>query len=260
MIIIGEKLNSSIPKTLNAINERDEEYLVNLIKKQQECGAEYLDINTAICGDAELSNMLWLIDLAMEHSSCGIMVDSPSVEIIKSGVAHIKNRKIIINSITLCQRIDELLQTIKEYNTGVVCLPIGDSIPTTVEGKVENARLLIERLTAYGISPEKIYIDVLVEALSVDSENAISAIETIKQIKYKFPKIKTTCGLSNISFGLPQRININTSFLAIAVFSGLCSAIMDITSPATKTMLSTTLAISGQDEYCIDYINEIRNG
>ena len=157
MIIIGEKLNSSIPKTLEAIKEEDKEYLLSLITSQENNGADYLDINTAIC-EEELDKMLWLIDLVMEHSQCGIMIDSPSVSVVKEAVKRAAGRKVIINSVTLIERIDELLPLIKETGASVVGLPMDeDGIPDTVEKRVANALRLIEKISAFGI-PQKIYL------------------------------------------------------------------------------------------------------
>ena len=87
MIRIGEKLNSSIPSTQNMFAERDRDGVVALIEKQEEAGADYLDINTALCADKELETMLWVIGLAMEHSDCGIMIDSPSTAVMKEAMA-----------------------------------------------------------------------------------------------------------------------------------------------------------------------------
>ena len=260
MIVVGEKLNSSIPKTLTAINHSDTDYLIRLIQEQEENGADFLDINTAICGEYELSKLIWLIDLAQKHSKCGIMIDSPSPAVIKEAVKTIKDRKIIINSITLTDRIDELLPVIKETGASVVGLPIDDvTLPETVEKRVENSKKLIQKVTDFGIPMEHIYIDVLAEALSVGNNNALNAVNTIRILKELYPNIKTICGLSNISFGLPKRLNINCAFLTAAVVAGLDSAIMDINLQAMKTCLAASLAIAGQDDYCLEYISAIRS-
>jgi 5-methyltetrahydrofolate--homocysteine methyltransferase len=260
MIIIGEKLNSSIPNTLTAINDGDEQYLIDLIKSQEENGANFLDINTAICGEDELPKLIWLVELALANSKCGIMLDSPSPTVIKEAIKIIKDRKVIINSVTLTDRIDELLPVIKETGASVVGLPIDNvMMPETAEKRVDNANKLIEKITAFRISADKIYIDVLAEALSVGNENAMVAINTIRKIKELHPDVKTICGLSNISFGLPKRMNINCAFLTAAVVAGLDSAIMDIVSPTMKTCLVSSLALAGKDDYCLDYISLIRS-
>jgi 5-methyltetrahydrofolate--homocysteine methyltransferase len=109
MIIIGEKLNSSIPKTLTAFTSNDEVTVVELIKAQEQFGAQYLDINTSICKGEEKEKMEWVIRLMLEHSTCGIMLDSPSPELIKEVIGQVKGRPVIINSITLSERFEELV-------------------------------------------------------------------------------------------------------------------------------------------------------
>lgn len=259
MIIVGEKLNSSIPKTLEALKTADEAYLISLIRAQEAAGAHFLDVNTAICGDAELSKMLWLIGLIKEHSACGVMLDSPSPKVISEAVLTLSERPVIINSVTLVDRIDELLPVIRETGAGVVALPIdGDGIPAGVDKRVENAGKLIEKITGYGIDPDKLFIDVLVETIAVGSQNALCTLGTTLRLKSKYPQVNTICGLSNVSFGLPKRVNLNATFLCSAVMSGMDAAIFDITSPLMRDALFSAKAIAGRDEYCLDYINHIR--
>lgn len=259
MIIIGEKLNSSIPNTLKIMDENNEASIINLIKEQENNGAEFLDVNTAICGESESDKLIWIINLIIKNSSCGIMIDSTNSEVIKKAAEYAADRKLIINSVTLCERIDELLPLIKKTEAGVVALPIDkDGIPNTVEKRTENAKRLIEKITAFGIKQEFIYLDVLAETLSTDDKNARLCLDTITEIKKIYPGVNTICGLSNISFGLPKRININIAFLSAAIVKGLDSVILDITSIPVKTALFSSLAVAGRDFYCLDYIRYIR--
>ena len=145
MIIIGEKLNSSIPRTFQAMQSKDEGYILNLIKSQDEAGSHYLDINTAICGQHELQTMEWVVKLALENSKCGIMLDSPSSEVILKTIPKIGDRKLILNSVSLNERLKALLPTVVETQCGIVALPIGDSgMPKNFDEKFANAKKLIE--------------------------------------------------------------------------------------------------------------------
>lgn len=259
MIIIGEKLNSSIPKTLAAINGHDTEYLVSLMEAQEKNGADYLDINTAICEDKELDNMICLIDLVKEHTGCGIMIDSPSVLVVKEAIKRTSGRNVIVNSVTLTERIDELMPVIRDYGAAVIGMPMDENgIPDTVEKRLDNAILLIEKLIGYGMQEEKIFIDAITEVLCVKDDNAMIAMETIRRVKERFPGIKMIAGISNISFGLPQRININRAFLTGAVIAGLDSVIMDLNSQEMRTALAAALAVAGRDRHCLKYISAIK--
>ncbi|MDD6235882.1 MAG: dihydropteroate synthase [Clostridiales bacterium] len=259
MLIIGEKLNSSIPKTLEAFQNRDTDAVVELIKKQERCGADYLDINTALTEAQENDTMRWAIDLILTHSRCDIMIDSPNIEAIKAALPHVQGRKVFINSISNDTAYEELLPVIKETGASVVCLPIaGREIPAKSEDRLKNAGLLIKKLTSAGIAANHIYIDVLAEALATQEKAAMTTINTIRLVKEKYPEVQTICGLSNISFGLPKRANLNAAFLAMALAGGLDAAILDCSSPRIQEMLYTAEALLGRDEYCMEYIGYCR--
>jgi len=259
MIIIGEKLNSSIPKTLEAMKSADMEYLKQLIHAQADCGADYLDINTSLCGDQQSEVMGQLLKMVQAESTCGIMLDSPSTKLMEQVIDQIEDRRLILNSLTLTQRFDELLPLVKQYHCGVVGLPLDNQgIPKTVEKRVDNSIRLIEKLAENGVPLDQIFLDVLCEAIAVEDGAAMVTLKTIAGIKSRYPGVKTTLGLSNVSFGLPKRQNINIAFLAAAICYGLDSAIMDCTNPAIRTTLYAAQAITGQDEYCMDYIRANR--
>lgn len=259
MILIGEKLNSSIPKTLEAFESLDERAVVSLINKQSAAGADYLDINTAICENSELERMLWVIDLVKKNSQCGIMIDSTDPDVVAHAVDAAKGRELIINSITLTDRFEELLPIVQKSGASVVGLPIDDDMPHSFAEKCDKIDRLIAKLRESGVSDERIYIDVLVETLATDASNAKSAIDAAAYLAQNYPDVKSTCGLSNISFGLPRRAFINSAFLSAAVYAGLSSAILDPSSPSLQSALAAARAVAGQDDYCMDYITYVRS-
>lgn len=256
MIIIGEKINSSIPSVLNIMNSGNEESIRKLVMSQCDNHADYLDINTSLSRDEE-KTMNRIIDIIQECSDVGIMLDSPNENTVINCIKNIKDRDIIINSVTLNER-QKLIDIAKEYGTGIVALPIGQKMPRTIEERINNSAEIIEKILNKGISPENIYLDILVEALATDNRSAYNAIETLKAVKRKYGSVKTTCGLSNISFGLPNRSLINNAFLTYAITNGLDSAIMDNTSKTIMDTVFAAAAVSGNDDYCLDYINYTR--
>ena len=260
MLIISEKLNSSIPSVLEAFQAKNDSYLVDVIKAQEAAGAAYIDINTALLQENELETMLYAIRLVKEHSRLDIMIDSPNVPVILEAIKEAEGRNVIINSVTLTDRINELLPVLQENPAlGVVGLPIGEGgIPKTAEERVAVAGVLIQTLVDNGITEDRIYLDVLVEALAVGDENGKVVLDTLRLMKEAFPNVKTTGGFSNISFGLPKRMILNTAFLAMAMCQGLDSAIMDPAPDSMKKSYRAINALLGNDEYCMDYIDEIR--
>ena len=259
MLIIGEKLNSSIPKTLEALNQNDEAYIIELIKRQADCGADYLDVNTALTGESEVEKMLWVIGLVLEHTSCGIMLDSPNPDVLAQCITKTGGRKVIVNSITLEEKYDALIQTIADHGAGVVCLPLMEkSIPENAPDRLANAEAIIQKLTSANIPHDRIYIDVLAEAIATNEQAGVTALGTIRLLKQNFPAVNTICGLSNVSFGLPGRAVLNHIFLAMAMQNGLSSAIMDNTSLQIRQAIAASNALLGNDEYCLDYISHYR--
>lgn len=260
MILIGEKLNSSIPKTLEAILSRDEAAVVGMIRLQEENGARYLDINTAMAGRGEAEAMEWIIGLVKKHSSCGVMLDSSNVGVILNALDRIKGMDVIVNSVTATKRLHELAPAIKAKNASVVCLPIDDTgVPKCPEEIVSLAALTVEKLSGYGIAPASIYIDALVKTLSVEATSAVETLSNIRALKSALPEVKTLCGLSNVSYGLPGRGVLNSAFLGLCMFCGLDCAILDASSQSIRDTLYASQALLGMDEFCMDYIGYIRS-
>lgn len=258
MTIIGEKLNSSIPKTLDALKAHDEDYIVSLIKAQTDKGADYIDVNTALMGDDETATMLWVINLVKQYSNCGIMPDSPNPEVILKAIDTIGDRAVIINSITAEDKYNVLYDTIVRKSCGVICMPMGDSgFPMTSSERIKNADRMVSALKAAGVSPDNIYVDIVVQAVAADMEAAKAALDTLSKVK-SILGVRTVGGMSNISFGLPMRKHINTAFLAMAMAYGLDAAIIDITSEPVRSTVYASNALLGADEYCLEYIGYTR--
>ncbi|MDF2985037.1 MAG: dihydropteroate synthase [Eubacterium sp.] len=259
MIIVGEKLNSSIPKMFELMKAKNTEEIKRIAVDQQNAGANFLDINTAIFRDEESDMMEYILGIVLENTDCGIMLDSPSPAVIEKAIKLVSGREIIINSITLQDRINELLPVVKNYKSGVVCLPIDNNgIPKTAESRLENSLKLIELLLEAGIEKSKIYIDVLAEALAVDNEAAKTTIDTIAALRKAQPDVHIICGVSNVSFGLPKRASINAAFLTAAIYAGLDSGIVDITNEQIQSTIFISEMIAGLDEYCMEYLGWFR--
>lgn len=260
MIIVGEKLNSSIPKMFELMKNKDTDAITQIAVAQEEAGANFLDINTAIFRDEEYEMLKYVLEIVTANTTCGIMLDSPSPAVIEKAIKLVADREIIINSITLQDRINELLPVAKRYNAGLVCLPIDeDGIPKTVERRVENSLKLIDILQNEGIDKSKIHIDVIAEALAVDDQAAAITIKTISELRKADSEVHIICGASNVSFGLPKRNNINVAFLTTAIFAGMDSGIIDITNEQIQNAIYTAEMLSGLDEYCMEYLGYFRS-
>ncbi|MCX8082755.1 MAG: dihydropteroate synthase [bacterium] len=263
MIVIGELVNATRKPIREAIEKKDKEYIKKIIIKQIEAGANYIDLNagTGRGQDIEISDMEWLIDIVNEIGVIPVSIDSSDPAVIKRCLGRIKSTDRMINSINgESKRIENLLPVIKENNTSkVVALTMDDAgIPVNVEKRIEITEKLVMILEEAGIKRENIFVDPLVQPISVDVKNGMMFLESVVRIKEKFPGIKTTCGLSNVSFGLPKRKLLNKYFLAISIAYGLDSAIIDPVDEGMREGINVSETLTGKDEYCMNYIKMCR--
>ena len=260
MIFIGERLNSSIPSVKALIDGGDTAALTDIIKAQSAAGADFLDVNTALCAD-ELASMKQLFDLIIQNSDCGIVIDTPDTSVCSSAAEYIRSktdRQCIINSITINER-HECIKIAKEYGMGLVVLLTDDGgIPDTSEKRTDNAAKAIEMLRRKGFPDEKIYIDFIVESAAASGEAASVAVSTVRELRGRYPSVHILGGLSNISFGLPKRSIINQAFMTVAAFSGMDCAICDVTSANMHKAAAAAEALNGSDDFCLEYISTFR--
>ena len=258
MIIISEKLNSSIPSSLKIMENGTDEEIKQFIMSQVAAGASYIDLNAALCKD-EAATAKRIADIIIDNTDAGIAVDSPSATAMEEIVSHIgSRRKIIINSITVNER-HENISLAKKYSAGIIAVLTSEKgVPETAEERKENAEKTIKILRDNGISDDNIYIDIVAKSAAVSDTAASSALKAITLIKESFPDVHITCGLSNISFGLPQRKVLNSAFFSVAAYLGMDAPICDATAVSIRSAAAASGILSGTDEYCMEYIEEMR--
>jgi 5-methyltetrahydrofolate corrinoid/iron sulfur protein methyltransferase len=263
MIVIGELINATRRSIAQAIEKRDRDYIKKIAKKQIESGAHYIDLNagTGKGQEREVSDMGWLVDIVNELGDIPICLDSSDPLVIKENLGRIKSSDRMINSINgESERIERLMPVIKENNKcKVVGLTMDNAgIPTSVEKRIEITEKVLGLLQGAGVKREDVFIDALVQPISVDVKNGNMFLESVREIKTEFPGVKTTCGLSNVSFGLPNRKLLNKYFLALSIDYGLDSAIMDPTDDGMREAIRLADVLTGKDDYCMNYIKVSR--
>lgn len=259
MIVIGEKINGSIPRVKKAIAERDEMYIRDLAIRQSEAGAHYLDVCAGTSPDDEVKVLLWLMDIVQSSVDTPLCIDSPHPRVLGEVLGNAK-RPGIVNSVSdEGDKCDVIYPLIKGTDWQVIALTCDDiGIPSRAQKKIEITQILVEKAQKYDIEPSRIHIDPLVMALSADNQTALNFFETVSAVKKLYPTLKITSGLSNVSFGLPLRGLFNRSFLAIAMYVGMDSAILD---PCDKSLIGTLLAVEailGRDRLCRTFTNAYR--
>ncbi|RLB27611.1 MAG: methyltetrahydrofolate cobalamin methyltransferase [Deltaproteobacteria bacterium] len=261
MLIIGERINASRKSIAQAVLSEDRGFIQKEATAQHQAGADYLDVNAGTFVEEEAERLRWVVEVVQEVTDLPLCIDSPNPETIKAVLPFVKKRP-IINSITLePERLKGVLPLVVEYKAKVIGLCQSEGVMAkTAEQKVELAKQLVENVTAEGIDIDDLYIDPLVYPLSTDTHSAVATLEAIQSIMKEFPGLHTTCGLTNVSYGLPNRKLVNRTFLVSAVARGLDCAILDPTDKALYGALSAALMIMGEDDFCMAYLSAFREG
>ena len=258
MIIIGEKINGSIPSVGKAIAGRNEEWIRHLARIQEDANADYIDCCASGNVD-ELQTMKWLLDIVQDETSAKICVDSPDPRVCVDAMEFCKKPG-LINSVSLeGDKIDVIVPAIAGTRWNCVALLSGErGIPSSAEDRLENFKRLMDKAVKYGIAPQRLFIDPLVEGLATNQESLLTFSATCRGIRELFPDVHITSGLSNISFGLPVRKMLNMAFMTLAMQAGMDSAIVDPTNRDMMGIIYATQALLGEDEYCAEYIGAFR--
>jgi cobalamin-dependent methionine synthase I len=261
MLVIGERINASRKPIAEAVASRNTAFIQSEAKAQAMAGADYLDVNAGIFVEEEARHLQWVIETVQEAVDLPLCIDSPDPSVIKAMIPLAKKTP-MINSITLePSRLEGILPIIAEHKTRVIGLcQSGDSIAETAEAKVKMAGELIKRVKAASIPLDNLYIDPLVYPLATNDRSALATLNAIEQIMIQFSGVHTTCGLTNVSYGLPHRKLVNRTFLVAAIARGLDSAILDPTDKELVGALKAALMVSGKDEFCMGYISAFREG
>jgi 5-methyltetrahydrofolate--homocysteine methyltransferase len=261
MIIIGEKINGSIPSMAKAIAEKDANHIRNLAKEQTDAGAAFIDVCASVAEDKELETLKWLIDLVQETTDTPIAIDSPSAKTCAQAIPFCKKPG-LINSVSMeGDKIATVFPVIANTKWECVALLSDDTgIPRTTEKRLQVFGDLMKQAEHYKIAPNRLHIDPLIEMLCTSEDGITKITATMKKIKEQYPAIHLTGGASNISFNLPLRKFINRAFIILAMSAGMDSAIIDPLNKDMMGLIYAADALLGQDEMCIEYINAFRAG
>jgi 5-methyltetrahydrofolate--homocysteine methyltransferase len=232
------------------------------VRQQEARGATHIDVNAGADPAKELEDMRWLTEIVSGATALPLSFDSAQAHVLEAGLQLCNRPGTIINSTTAeTARLADTLPLVKKYNTGIIALTMNDGgMPETLEGRQAIVDDICARMTAEGIALERVYIDPLVRPVSTNPEQALMTIGGVRYIKTKYPAAHTMVGLSNVSYGLPNRIHVNRAFFALLVEAGLDGAIIDPTADGMMGIMQATRALVGQDEFCMEYITAARDG
>ncbi len=262
MLIVGELINTSRKAIKEAVEKRDAGYIMSIARQQAEAGAHYIDVNCGTMVHNEPETMEWLVNLVKEAVDLPLCIDSPNPQALEAGLALAGGGQPMVNSITAeKERFNSVLPLVQKYGAKVVALCMDDSgMPDTAEQRVAIVRKLVAGLTGAGIREDDIYIDPLVKPISTGDGAGVEVLETISFIRREYPGIHTICGLSNVSYGLPNRRVLNQVFMIQTMTAGMDAYILD---PLDRTMMGfvyASQALLGKDPFCSQYLKAHRSG
>ena len=261
MIIIGELINSTRDIIKEKIEERDKEYIQDIALKQQKAGAEFIDVNAGAFVHDEIEHLLWLVEVTQEVLDKPLSLDSPNEKALEKAAE--KHEGIpLINSITLeDDRYGKVLPIVKEYNANVIALCMSDEgMPESADDRIEVADKLINKLINDGVPADNIFVDPIITPISVDCSRGPEILNAIETIKSWETGVHITCGLSNISYGLPQRHLLNQAFMVMAIGRGMDSAIIDPLDDYMIKLIRASEVLINEDQHAMNYLKASRAG
>jgi 5-methyltetrahydrofolate corrinoid/iron sulfur protein methyltransferase len=262
MFVIGEKINATRKSIDAAIRERDAVRIQEVAKAQEQAGAYALDVNCGtVPASEEPETMRWLVGTVQEVTDLPLCIDSANSEALAAGLAAHRGKP-IINSISgETVRYDSVLSLVKQHGAGVIALCNDDrGLPSSREMALEVGDALIKRLIKDGIQVGDIYLDPLIRALATSPETVVDTLELMRDLSRRFPGLHLVSGLSNVSFGLPERRHLNRAFVVMSIAYGLDAVIADPLDNQLMALVYAAEALVNKDRFCLDYIKAYNEG
>ena len=259
LVIIGERINPTGKKKFaEELLAEDCSRVRKYALSQAEADAHIIDVNVGVAGIDEEKILPQAVKTVMETVDLPISIDSANPQAIQAALK-VYRGKAIVNSVTGEEKsLDVVLPIVKKYDAVVIGLAYDEAGPTNDPyQRLEVARKILKKAQKFGIAQEDVLIDCLARPVSIEKDTAKITLQTIQLIREEL-RINTVLGISNVSFGLPERKFLNAAFLALAIAKGLTCAIID---PTIREMKKTVLAVNllaGYDEFAAKWIESYR--
>lgn len=237
--VVGERINPTGKKKLQtALREGSLDMVKDFAEEQEECGARVLDVNMGMGGIDEKEMMLRALEEISTVTNLPLSLDSSHIDVLEAALRRYPGRA-LVNSVSYeTEKFEKLLPIVKKYGAMFILLPLSDAgLPADLEEKKGIINKILERATELGFTKEDIVVDGLVTTVGANKKAALETLETIRYCKEN--GLATVCGLSNISFGMPERSYVNTAFLTMAIQSGLTMA---IANPSQELLMGCAFA------------------
>lgn len=261
MKIIGEKINGTRKKVARAIAARDTAAIQELAVKQAQAGSTWLDANAGTHPEREAEDLIWLVETIQAVVDTPLCLDSANPDALQAAV-RVVHKTPMINSISgEPQRLASILPIVAGNGCEVIALCMDEKgIPATVEGRLDVIRRVFEQTRRAGVPDEKMYVDPLVMTIATNTGAGRIILNTMRLIRSEFPLAHISCGLSNVSFGLPVRALINRTFMTLAIEAGMDTAIVDPNDSELQAAIFAADLLLGEDKHCLRYTRAFRAG
>ena len=253
--IIGERINPTGKKRFRqALKEEDMDYILGMAIQQVEAGADILDVNVGAPGIDEKAMMVKVIKALQSVVDVPLQIDSTKPEVLEAAL-RVYNGKPLVNSVNGEKAVmDKILPLVAKYGAAVVGLTLDENgIPKDADGRIAIAEKIVDNARALGIQKENITIDCLVLTVSAEQKAAMETLKAVRRVREDLG-LKNVLGVSNISFGLPNRSNINTTFLTMALSAGLDLPIMNPNLPQMMWTVKAFKVLAGHDKNSLGFI------
>ena len=259
-IVIGERINPTGKKRLKAaLSEGDTAYILREAVSQAEAGAHVLDVNVGVPGLDEPATLDWAMQAVQSVTDLPLQLDSSDPKALERAMRHY-NGKPLVNSVNGKEEtLSAILPLVAKYGGVVVALTLDEGgIPPTAEGRLEIARRILKRGEDFGLGPGDFLVDVLCLAVSAEPQSANVILESMRRVRGELG-CRTCLGVSNISFGLPARQNVNATFYTLALGAGLSAGIVNPLSVEMMAAYRAYRALAARDAQCSEWIEFAQN-
>jgi len=259
--IIAEKINGTRKRVAEAIKDRDAVFIQNLAVQQAEADSTtWLDVNAGTAPHREPKDFIWLVETIQTVVDKPLALDSANPVALKAALGAVKHKP-LINSISLEPGRLDVYPIVADNKCPAVALAMDEKgIPKTKEERLDVIGKILDKTRPMGIADEDLYFDPLAMTIATGQGNALLFFDTVREIKKNFPKVHITCGLSNISFGMPARSFINRVFLALSMAAGLDCAICDPNNHDIQTTILASNLLLAEDKHCLQFTRAFRAG
>lgn len=261
MFVISALLNSSVPEVSDIVRARDEKKLLELAQGQVEFGADALDVNCGSHHESEAEDISWMVKTLGREIRVPLCIDSPDPKAQAAALARVRHGRPIVDSTTLePERIRAMMPLVKEYDAQLIVLLHDESgMPKSSRDRLAMMPKVEQLVSDYGMKRRDILLDPLLYPLSTGDEQPSIYFETLKRLRSEYPDYLVSCGLDNVSSGMPARTLLDIAMVTMCAACGQ-NAVMIKLNPQVAAFLKAIRALRGEDEFCMDYLDAYRKG